>query len=219
MEPDGILTKLYAGPAGAPLVVLPCHGEEGGAVYASVREQTDAPFSLLAVRAPHWNDDLTPWPAEPLRPGEAPFGGGADAFLERLTGELLPKALDGMETKPAYLALAGYSLAGLFALWAVYQTPLFRRAASVSGSLWYPGFLEFALGQEGALTPERLYFSLGDREAKTRQRLLRTVEDAARALERHWAARGCRTAFERNPGNHFQHAAERTARGVRWLLE
>ncbi len=209
---------LYAGAAGAPLLVLLAHGDETEAVHAAVRAQTAAPFSLLGVAPPRWNDDLTPWPAEPLRRDGEPFGGGAEAFLDRLTGDLLPSAAAQLGDRPAFFALAGYSLAGLFAVWALYRTPLFHRAASVSGSLWYPGFRDFALREKPAGVPERLYFSLGDREARTRHPLLRAVEDDTLAVERRWADLGCRTVFEHNPGGHFPHGAERTARALAWLL-
>ena len=44
--------------------------------------------------------------------------------------------------------IAGYSLAGLFALWAAWNSGYFRRVASVSGSLWYPGFTDYIRNNE-----------------------------------------------------------------------
>lgn len=40
--------------------------------------------------------------------------------------------------------LGGYSLAGLFSLWAAYQTNLFAGIAAASPSVWFPGFLDYA---------------------------------------------------------------------------
>ena len=47
-----------------------------------------------------------------------------------------------------YHAIAGDSMAGLFAVYALYRTQVFSRVASASGSLWYPGLLEYALMYE-----------------------------------------------------------------------
>ncbi len=41
---------------------------------------------------------------------------GADAYLETLTGEIIPAIITELGSEPAYIALAGYSLAGLFAV-------------------------------------------------------------------------------------------------------
>ena len=63
------------------------------------------------------------------------------------------------------------------------------------------------------------YFSLGGKEARTPNRLLRTVEDDTRQIQRIFADRGSISAFEMNPGNHFKDPALRVAKGVRWLSE
>ena len=60
--------------------------------------------------------------------------------------------------------LCGYSLAGLFALWAVYQTDFFAGTAAVSPSVWYPGWLGYA-EEHRALTPA-VYLSYLPTEAQ-----------------------------------------------------
>lgn len=45
---------------------------------------------------------------------------------------------------PRWRGIAGYSLTGLFALYyAIYQTDLFSRVGSISGTLWFPGMKEY----------------------------------------------------------------------------
>ena len=39
--------------------------------------------------------------------------------------------------------IGGYSLAGLFSLWAAYQTDVFSGFAAASPSVWFPGFIEY----------------------------------------------------------------------------
>ena len=161
---------------------------------------------------------MSPWECPPIFRGEPPFTGGADAYLALLTQEILPGILSRLSAAPAYLALAGYSLAGLFAVYASYRTDLFSRIASASGSFWFPGFPEFAANHEPERTPDRVYFSLGDQEAKSRNRILRTVEDHTRALRERLERAGAKTVFARNPGNHFRDAPKRMAKGIAWIL-
>ena len=60
----------------------------------------------------------------------------------------------------------GYSMAGLFSLWAAYQTDAFAGVAAASPSIWFPDFLQYM--KEHDIRTESVYLSLGDREEKTR---------------------------------------------------
>ena len=104
-------------------------------------------------------------------------------------------------------------------MYALYRCDLFQRAASMSGSLWYPDFLDFAQNHAMRAKPERIYLSVGDKERKTRHPLMRNVQTAAEDFAAHCQALGIFTTFQLERGNHFNDAAGRTARGIRWLLE
>ncbi len=203
---------------GAPLVVLNGQAGEGNRVADAVRRQTDADFSLAAVEVRDWGRDLTPWPAPPAFGGDEPYGGGADAYLRELTERILPEILRALPAEPAFAALVGYSLAGLFALYAPFRTDAFARIASVSGSLWYPGFEAFARESAWARRPDCVYLSLGDREARTRNPAIAPVERNTRALAEFLTAQCIPTTLEMNPGGHFDHPDLRLARGVARLL-
>ena len=110
-------------------------------------------------------------------------------------------------------------MAGLFAAWAMYRSSLFDRIACMSGSLWYPGFREFALREPLRRAPGRLVLSLGDREALTRHPVLRTVRDTTEALRDHWADLGVPVSFTLHPGNHFARVIERQADGIKRMAE
>ena len=60
----------------------------------------------------------------------------------------MPEAEALLPGAPAWRGLAGYSLAGLFALYALYQTDVFARAASMSGSFWFEGIMEYVCSHE-----------------------------------------------------------------------
>lgn len=204
--------------SGSPLVVFNAFEDEGAAVHTELMKLTAADFSFATINITEWNTDLSPWEIPPVYKNDEPFTGGADAYLEALTGEIIPAIIGELGSEPAYIALAGYSLAGLFAVYAMYRTDRFARIASASGSMWFPGFVEFAKSHEPAALPEKLYFSLGDKEARTRNQVMATVEQNTGALFDYYKSLGVEAVFEMNPGNHFQDAAQRMANGIVWLI-
>ena len=148
-----------------------------------------------------------------------PYNGKADCFIREIEEIIIPELHKLLGDLVSYYAIAGYSLAGLFAVYSIYRTKVFRRLASVSGSLWYPEFVNYAEKELPCAEPEKIYFSLGDRENKSRNALMSTVKDCTARLRDFYAERGIDTVFEENPGNHFQNAAERLAKGISWILK
>lgn len=175
---------------------------------ACIRAQAGEDFYWIAVKIEDWNGALSPWPAPAVFGREAFRGGAADTLAEVLK-------LCGDRSKRYFIG--GYSLAGLFALWAACRTEVFTGVAAASPSLWFPGFVEFA----GAHPPRasRIYLSLGDREEKVRNPVMATVGDRIRALYAGLQASGRECVLEWNPGNHFRDPDLRTARAFAWVLE
>ena len=202
----------------ASLVVLNTFEGEGALVFDLVRSMTDADFSLLEVSGMDWNRDLSPWEAPAVFKNDAPFGGKADDYLRELTEKVIPAAVSEMGSKPKSVFIAGYSLAGLFAVYSLYKTSVFSGAASASGSFWFPGFLEFVSSHELASKPSKVYLSLGDKEAKTRNSVMSMVQDNTERLVTLYKAKGIDVVYELNPGNHFQDPAKRMAKGIARLL-
>ena len=172
----------------------------------TIRELTNADFRMIAVRVPDWNRDLSPWTA-PAVFGKEGFGDGAGDFLE----EILPLCPDG---KACYIG--GYSLAGLFALWAAYRTGRFAGVAAASPSVWFPGFTDFM--QENRIQSKAVYLSLGDREEKAKNPVMAAVGSRIREAEGILKAQGIPCTLEWNPGNHFRDADIRTAKAFAWVL-
>ena len=170
--------KITAYPALAenrPVIYLTTYNDDGGEVYAEVQKGGCPDFTLVTVSGLNWEAELSPWAAGNLFKYSEMFTGGADAYLQFLTQQVLPQAEAGLNGI-LWRGLAGYSLAGLFTVYALYKTDLFSRAASISGSLWYPGFKDFALQSALCKTPQHLYLSLGDKEAHARNQYLKTVQ-------------------------------------------
>ncbi len=173
--------------------------------------------ALVTIDGFDWNRDLSPWPAQAVF-GTEDFGGQADAFLRILVDELMPAAEREMGCTPVRRMIAGYSLSGLFAMYAAYRTDLFSAAASVSGSMWYDGWMDFAQEHMPLSPLERAYFSVGAKEKRTRNPRMARVEDCTREMAALMASRGVESTFELNPGNHFVDVDERMAKGLAALL-
>ena len=203
---------------GAPIVYLNTFSNEGQAVFQAAQTIGCPPFTLAAIGGLDWNHDMAPWDSPPAFKSAEPCTGGADAYLRLLTEEIIPTAEKELAAAPRWRGILGYSLAGLFALYTIYQTDLFSRVGSVSGSLWFPGIKEYVLSHEPKQHPDCLYFSLGDKESKTRNPFLKSVRQNTEEIQAHYAVQGIDTVFQLNKGNHYAHAAERTAAGICWLL-
>ena len=172
-----------------------------------IRRLTDIDFCLSAIQVRNWNDDLSPWPA-PAVFGKDDFGGRAEETL----AEVLKYCADKEKT---YI-IGGYSLAGLFALWAVYQTDVFKAAAAASPSVWFPGFAEYM--RERRPYAGSIYLSLGDKEEKTRNSVMASVGDRIREAHELLKNQQIETVLEWNQGNHFKEADIRTAKAFAWAL-
>ena len=206
-----------SGTAGAPTVFLLTGDEDSAKVWELSRELTARPFSLVTVPVTDWNRDLSPWAAPRVFRGGEDFGGGGDVLLASLEREIVP-AVKAESQADTPCILGGYSLAGLCAVYAAYRIRAFSGIISASGSLWFPDFLPFTASHNFARRPERVYFSLGDRERHTKNPVMRHVEENTRALSAAYAADGVETIFELNPGSHFQDAELRLAKGIAWML-
>lgn len=201
-----------------PLIILNTYSGNGDSVVEELRRLDSPDCNLLVVGDLKWDHDMTPWFCPPLSPEDTLCTGGADEYLELLLNEIIPEAREHIKGEPAYLGIAGYSLAGLFAVYAMYRTDAFDRIASMSGSLWFPDFKEYCMAHEIKRKPDKLYISLGDKECKTKQPLLKTVQENTEALVAYYKELDMDVTWELNPGNHFKDAALRSAKGIMAII-
>ena len=108
--------------------------------------------------------------------------------------------------------IAGYSLAGLFALWSSAVSDRFDACAAVSGSFWYDGFADWF--RERTPFARYFYLSVGDKEKNARNPRMARVEEAGESILEGLREKGIPAVFEKNPGGHFRDVAERMARGI-----
>lgn len=183
----------------------------------------DATSAVVALPVNNWNDALTPWPAEGLYRGESDFGGNAARTLAELTGEVIPAIEKNAGWRPSARAICGYSLGGLFAVFALTHSNLFDACGCLSGSLWYEGWAEYLRNLDVDLRRKYAFLSIGTKEKRAARPLLKTsqskMEECARLLEQ----KGCVVHYQTGPGNHLQHVTERFSAGLTaldaWLRE
>lgn len=176
-------------------------------IKAGIEKGTGKDILLAAFKVNDWNRDLSPWKA-PAVFGKEDFGGGARETLD----EILRYCQDS--SKAYYVG--GYSLAGLFALWAVHQTDVFEGVCAASPSMWFPGFVDYM--KENGIKCGDIYLSLGDKEEKTKNPVMATVGDCIRTAEKMLKEKEYSCILEWNEGNHFKDPDIRTAKGFAWLL-
>ena len=202
----------------APLIVFNTFEGDGEDVYKELQNMGCTSINLLVVGNIDWNHDMSPWYMPSIYSKEKSFSGGADEYMKLLIDEILPKAKELIEGVPKFTGIAGYSLAGLFAVYAMYKTDVFDRVASMSGSLWFYDFIDYCKRNDCRKLPDKIYFSLGDKEANTRNPVLKTVQDKTIELSEYFKNLGSEVIFELNPGNHFTDTILRSAKGIKAIL-
>lgn len=198
-----------------PCPVIWLHGfpGEGEKIWAL----TEKHCVLICVSGIEWNTDLSPWPAPKAFDKGEDFGGKAAEYLDMLVHEIMPDVEARLPFIPEVRGLAGYSMAGLFAVYAMYHSDCFDRIGTMSGSLWFDGWEDYARAHQPLCPVKKLYVSLGNREHRVRNARMSKVLDCTEALVHMWRQEKIDVLYERNSGGHFSQPLERTARGIDWL--
>lgn len=212
------LYHLVKGPA--PLIYSIDYHENGQLLLAAAEQLgVDGRFNLVTISGLDWNQELSPWPIETVVSKDDRFTGGADHLLTLFSSSIVPQVEKLLDEPPAWRCLAGYSMGGLFTLYSSHHTALFTRFMSASGSMWYPGWLEYTREHDFAGLVAGVYLSVGDKESTSRNAVLQTVGERTRQVAKLYASRGVPVKFELNPGNHFKNPPLRVVKGIKWLLE
>ncbi len=158
---------------------------------------------LVMIYPYDWNYCMTPWKYHDKNMGKT---GGGEEFLSWFISEIY-------DEKYQRQYIGGYSLGGLFALFAACEKELFDGVMSVSGSLWYPGALEYFNEKSIGKRIGKIYMSLGDKESLTknaeREKVGFNTEKLAEVF-----GRTKEVFFEYNRGGHFTDISERIVKSV-----
>ncbi len=197
------------------------------ALQQNMKESRSA---LVMLTAGDWNQDLSPWKTERVFSKGEDFEGGADAYLTKLCQTIIPDIetkifslsennMENTAVLPKRRMIGGYSMGGLFAVYAGYRTDLFTDVISVSGSLWFDGFAEFIKNSMPSSRWKHCYLSLGNKEKLTKNKRMAKVEENTLLIKQYLEQAGITAVYESNPGNHFYQSEERMIRGIRNILD
>ncbi|WP_206610480.1 alpha/beta hydrolase-fold protein [Actinomyces wuliandei] len=170
--------------------------------------------TVVAIPVEEWDDSLTPWPAPGLYPGDPDFAGDAGRTLTELLDMALPVVDDRFGLAPSQRAICGYSLAGLFAMYAFVHSDTFEAAGCLSASVWYEGWLDHLRSLPLELSGKFAFLSIGSQEREAPEQILHCVEDNMEACAGILREVGCETRFEVGPGHHMEYARERFITGL-----
>ena len=177
----------------------------------------DVNCNYIIYEVEDWNADFSPWEFKLNK--KMSFSGGGRKTLDWLMNDCVP-CYEKEYSLMGKRILCGYSLAGLFSLWAFYESQAFSGVISCSGSLWFGDWISYA-ESHNAPQDSSVYLSLGDREENARDCIMATVGDCTRRqyelvcsdknLSRH--------ILEWNDGGHFNEPEKRIAKGIRWCVK
>lgn len=206
-----------------PVIVLNSYGDESEKILKECVKLKCKDFILTAISNLDWNNEMTPYYAPKLYKNDNDYLGQADEYIKLLESKIIPiikeYLANELKIQIDYFGIAGYSLGGLFAVYSGYKTALFTRIASASGSFWYPKIKDFIRENKMISRVEKIYFSLGDKESKTKNKVFMSVETNTKEIEQFYRENGVITIYEKNEGNHFQDTELRVAKGIKWILE
>lgn len=216
---EGRTCRLFGSERPACLLVQPSARHENATLEAEagkIAELSKAPFVLATIELEDWMVDLMPW-ADGNISKDPEAGRHGQETLRYVLVSLLPLLQERFGPLP--IILGGYSLGGLFALWASAQSDSFRAVAAASPSVWIRDWIPFAKTH----TPmaDVVYLSLGDQEERAKNQAIARVGDCIRAqhelLQERLGAQNCTLVWEQ--GNHFNDNEGRLARAFAWCME
>ncbi|MDD6239967.1 MAG: alpha/beta hydrolase-fold protein [Eubacteriales bacterium] len=199
----------------APILILH-HGDEEED-YSSYEDYFKAHQILfIKIQGNKWERDFSPFPCSKVFRGGKDFQGGAESYRKKFVSEVVPFLLVHYSLTPDRIILSGYSLAGLFALYAS-QCSLFTDINSVSGSLWFPDYVESLKMQK--VYANNIYLSIGDRESVSRSPILQTGVEKQKKAYQELVAKKKNVTLVLEKGGHFDNPEKRVLHGIEWLFK
>jgi predicted alpha/beta superfamily hydrolase len=114
----------------------------------------------------------------------------------------------------------GVSLSGLFAVWSAFNSDAFTNIISISGSLWYDGFVEWMNGQTLSPQLKKVCMLLGEKEKNSKEKRMATVEERTLAAANILKTKSqAAVLFELVEGTHFSPIMPRMERAFEVVYE
>ena len=219
---------------GVKLYVYRSNVKDATTIYFLDGDQFEEPFNqwirkhqpelnFVLINANNRSDDYTPWPLQASENMPMDFGGKAAEHLSFFATHIIPfcESEYGFASSAEKRVIGGYSLGGLFSLYAAVNTDLFGTVLSCSSSLWYPDFLDYLKAHPFKAAHPKLYMSVGDQEGTTATNLTAAQTSNTIALKDFYEPKFQTGDFKftLEEGNHGNDISGRTWRAIEWVEE
>ncbi len=189
-----------------------------GKEYREVYGRFENPgFALAVILDTEWFTDLTPWYEPTVFPAGPDFAGKAPEHLEYLTQRVIP-AVEEKLGVPQFRGIMGFSLGGLFAVYALYSSDRFVLCGCPSGSMWYDGFLDWMKQRKPGVPEASIYFSVGDVEHLTKFTRMQTTGERMKEACALLNAMDYDACFKYTKGDHMDDVPGKLEKCLRWLM-
>ena len=219
---------------GVKLYVYLSNVKDATTIYFLDGEQFEEPFNqsitehrpalnFVLIASNNRTYDYTPWPLLASETLLMDFGGKAEEYLSFIKTCVVPfcESEYGFASSAEKRVIGGYSLGGLFSLYAAVNTDFFGTVLSCSSSLWYPGFLDYLKEHPFKAVHPKLYMSVGEQEGTTATNL--TADQTLNTLAlKDWVEPKFQAGdfqFTLEEGNHGTNISRRAWRAVEWVEE
>ncbi|MCM1293367.1 MAG: alpha/beta hydrolase-fold protein [Bacteroides sp.] len=188
-------------------VLYPMNILDGWITQAATRHQTN----IVVITGMDWQNVFSPWGAKGVPRGTPDFKGESGQFLSLLRERVVPRVEHtlSIDRSKAERTLFGVSMSGLFALWQWMVCDEFVNIASLSGSFWYEGFIEWFERQPLPRKSGKAFFLLGEKESRSPVKAFNTVEANTKRIVDRLQNGGIDTTYIRVAGNHYAFPVER----------
>lgn len=191
--------------------------QAGLALYQKSLETCPA-YTFVMLTDIVWDHDLSPGNCPPTFVGDQACTPGAMAYKEFIIHQVIPAVQENTKTEYTSTSIAGYSMAGLFALYAGLTSDCFDKVLSASGSMWFPGFVDFVKETPKPKQLSAVYLSLGRKEKQARNTYYQSVEADTEEICKELQEKGIETTFVLQPGGHMTDPMGRILQGITWIL-
>lgn len=176
--------------------------------------------TIVVITGMDWQNVFSPWPAKGVPAGSPDFKGESPQFLATLQQNVIPQVERALNISPdAERTLVGVSMSGLFALWQWMLCDTFANIASLSGSFWYAGFLDWMRQRAIPKKTGRGFFLLGNLEDKSKVKVFDCVAANTEEILNLLREADVDVEFRSVPGNHYSNPIPRLDLAFQALYE
>lgn len=166
--------------------------------------------NIVVITGMDWQNVFSPWPAPGVPKGSEDFKGESPEFLKKLQNDVIPEIEKKLEMDHnVERSLVGVSMSGLFALWQWMVCDTFTNIASLSGSFWYEGFMDWINSIKIPAKSGKGFFLLGDKESKSKVKAFNSVGENTAEILTLLRNAGINVEFQSVPGDHYSDAIPR----------